>query len=116
MTPGAVLLGATALAAFTLGACGARPRPSISSPPLTPAGLRVFRDPTTGAFVEPPAPAPSAGLPKAAQTAGPTTFVETAAPGGGTMVRLGGAFRSDVTATRGAQGAVVTCGVTAAPR
>ena len=74
------------------------------------SGLRAYRDPVTGAFVQPPqAPglAPQRAAP--AQTTGPIGFTETAAPGGGTMIQLGGAFHSDLVAKRGAASAEVSC-------
>jgi hypothetical protein len=100
------------LASIVGGAAGCKePRatPAVvrAAPPAASAGLRVYRDPVTGAFVEPPAPAP--GPAPRAPSAAPPTFVETAAPGGGTMIDVSGALRMDVTAKAGAHGAEVSC-------
>jgi hypothetical protein len=81
---------------------------STAPPPSpSPAALRVFRDPVTGAFVEPPAQPP--GPAPLAPSAPVPALVETTAPGGGRMIQLHGAFRSDVTARAGAHGAEVSC-------
>lgn len=63
------------------------------------AGMRVYRDPTTGAFTSPP-PDAHALLPSEARTATPP-LVETqgTSAAGGIMVDLRGAFQSSVTAT-----------------
>jgi hypothetical protein len=94
-------------------AAASAPAPTLpagarASAPPAQAGLRVYRDPATGAFVEPPPTAPGPSL--RAPSGAPLTFVETAAPGGGTMVNVGGALRMDVTARVGAHGAEASCG------
>jgi hypothetical protein len=77
------------------------------------AGMRVYRDPVTGAFTEPP---PGAVAPPPLAPAAPIApLAPVAAPGGGTMVRLGGAFKSDVTAKAGSAGPAITC-TTTGPR
>jgi hypothetical protein len=53
--------------------------------------LRAYRDPNTGVFGEPPA-----GAAPAARAAAPAAMTEMAAPGGGRMIRLNGAFRSQM--------------------
>jgi hypothetical protein len=71
-------------------------------------GLRAYRDPSTGAFVEPPAGAALAA-PKQVIPA-PSALVEEAAPGGGRMVRLQGAFRSEMVGhLEDKGGATVSC-------
>jgi len=76
--------------------------------------MRVYRDPATGAFVPSPVAPPGAESPAADTTSQPLGgthhFVEV--PGrtsaGGVIVDLQGAFQSEVTATVGADGRVVT--------
>ena len=117
---------ALALAALA-GACG--PRASIpraaapaaasaatATPPTAPAasGLRVYRDPVTGAFTEAPPPGPVPAPQLAAPSAPPPALAVTSAPGGGKMINLQGTLRSEVKATRGARGADVSCAVTSA--
>jgi hypothetical protein len=69
----------------------------------------VYRDPSTGAFIEPP---PGTTMP--APAARPVAALkEEAAPGGGRMVRLGGAFHSQMVGRRDANGdAKVSCATT----
>jgi hypothetical protein len=106
---------------------GCRERPRVAPPgsaavgvaapasaPAPTSGLRAYRDPVTGAFTPPPAPAPGAAPQRAAPAAAPPVLTEIASPGGGTMVRLQGAFTSDVRATLGAHGADVSCATAAA--
>lgn len=99
------------------GCSGPDARPQVvGSAPAPAAGLRVYRDPVTGAFTAPP-PTSAAALPRAAaRIATPPALVETPAPGGGKMVPLGGSFRSEVTARRGPGGTSVSCASVAAPR
>jgi hypothetical protein len=115
----AVASCAVALASILAAGCTGRPARDVAAAPARPAaaapaasaGLRVYRDPVTGAFTEPPAAAAPA---RAAQQAGaPAPLVETAAPGGGTMIKLNGAFRSQVRARAGAGGAAVSCAAAA---
>ena len=73
--------------------------------------MRAYRDPVSGAFGA--APAGGGVSPLRAATPRPT-LSETRAPGGGTMVQLGGAFRSHVVAKVAADGTSVACGPTAA--
>jgi hypothetical protein len=88
------------LAASLVGAAVGCARPAVeaSRPAAVAAppsqGLRAYRDPSTGAFVEPPAGAALAA-PKQVIPA-PSALAEEAAPGGGRMVRLQGAFRSQM--------------------
>lgn len=68
--------------------------------------FRVYRDPNTGQFREPPAgAAPTPGPAAAAQS----SLAEEAAPGGGRMIRLRGAFHSHFVATCGADGLTASC-------
>jgi hypothetical protein len=53
--------------------------------------LRAYRDPSTGAFVEPP-PGAVVATPNVPRV--PAALSEEAAPGGGRMIRLRGAFHS----------------------
>jgi hypothetical protein len=68
----------------------------------------------TGAFVEPP-PGVAMPAPSRAAAPAPSALTEEAAPGGGRMIRLGGAFRSHVVGRTGADGATVSCETTARP-
>lgn len=94
----------------------ARVAPTTSG--AAPDGMRVYRDPATGAFVA----APVAGTPPLAASRAFATsaqgLVET--PGtssaGGMTVDLGSSFQSAVTATVDANGHVRTdCGASAGP-
>ena len=74
-------------------------------------GMRVYRDPVTGAFTSPPASASEApATPSGARAAAPI-LVET--PGtsaaGGVMIDLGGAFQSSITATVDGGGVRTDC-------
>jgi hypothetical protein len=99
-------------------ACGWRTSPDHTA---TGAGtgassaFRVYRDPTTGAFVEPPPGAAMPATPRAPAAMPPSALVEEAAPGGGRMVRLRGNFRSHVVARADASGTAVSCTTTARP-
>lgn len=80
------------------------------------AGMRVYRDPASGAFVPPPAvPAPAATA--SGQSLGVRRFVEVpgTTPAGGVTVDLQGAFQSEVTATVDAGGHVSTRCADSAP-
>jgi hypothetical protein len=102
-----LLFGATACAPRAVQT----PRPAPASPAA--GAMRVYRDPSTGAFVEPP-PGVAAPGPQRAPAA---ALTEQAAPGGGQMIRLRGAFRSQMVGRRDASGAAVSCATTAgAPR
>jgi hypothetical protein len=83
-----------------------RPTPA----PATSQALRVYRDPVTGAFGEPP---PGAVQPPAPQAPARAALTEEAAPGGGRMIRLRGAFRSNMVGRAGASGATASCTTTA---
>jgi hypothetical protein len=73
--------------------------------------MRVYRDPATGAFVEPP---PGTVMPgPRAPAAAPAPLTEEAAPNGGRMIRLRGAFRSQMVGRAGADGATFSCATTA---
>jgi hypothetical protein len=113
---------ALALAALT-GGCGQRAQPSRAAAPAAaptaaaaPAasGLRVYRDPVTGAFTEAPPPGPGLAPQLAAPSVPPPALAVTSAPGGGKMINLQGTLRSEVKATRGARGADVSCATTSA--
>jgi hypothetical protein len=95
-----------------LGAAGCARRaseaPLAASPPVASQSLRAYRDPSTGAFGEPP---PGARL--TAPAAAPAALTEEAAPGGGRMVRLKGAFHSHMVGRRDAHGATISCASTA---
>jgi hypothetical protein len=109
-----------ALAVFLVvlaSACGERkppPRVAAVAPaaavPVAASGLRVYRDPVTGAFTQPPAPTP--GLAPQPARPSPPALPVTIAPGGGKMVNLQGNFLSDVKATRGPRGVDVSCATT----
>src|SRR5262252_3053855 len=109
MLAASLLLGAAACARRT-------PEPSRSVPaPSAAQALRVYRDPSTGAFVEPPpgaAPIAAPGPPAAA----PGALTEEAAPGGGRMIRLHGAFRSQLVGHADARSTTVSCASAAAAR
>ncbi len=84
------------------GAC-ARPPARAPVPPAAPA-MHAYRDPATGAFGEPrPGVAPVV-----APRARPL-LTEEAAPGGGRMIRLHGACRSDVVAHADARATTTSC-------
>jgi len=83
-------LGALCLALLAVaGGCG---RPSAPVAPAAPA-MRAYRGPVTGAFGEPPPGVAPAAAPRARPA-----LIEEAAPGGGRMIRLRGAFRSEMSA------------------
>jgi hypothetical protein len=75
----------------------------------------VYRDPSTGAFVEPP---PGAALvAPATPPVAPAALNEEAAPGGGRMIRLRGAFHSHMVGHLDANGeAAISCATTAGAR
>ncbi len=83
-------------------------------------GMRVYRDPATGAFVPPPPGTTMPDMTGARDSGAARALVETpgTSPAGGVMIDLQGAFQSTVTATVDAQGKVGThCAETApAPR
>src|SRR5262249_30566801 len=78
--------------------------------PTGAAGMRVYRDPATGAFVPPPAAPAPAATPAGSQPLGARRLVEVPgpSPAGGVTVDLQGAFQSEVTATVDADGHVAT--------
>jgi hypothetical protein len=70
--------------------------------PLGAAGMRVYRDPATGAFIPPPAGTTALDTtPPADQALGTRRLVETAgaSAAGGVTIDLHGAFQSEITAT-----------------
>jgi hypothetical protein len=73
------------------GACGQRPR--AASPAPAAQAMRAYRDPATGLFGEPPAAAAPPAGPRAR-----LALTEETAPGGGRMIRLRGAYRSELVA------------------
>jgi hypothetical protein len=81
---------------------------NVLDAPAGAAGMRVYRDPATGAFVAPPA-APAA-TPAGSQPLGARRFVEVpgTSPAGGVTLDLQGAFQAEVTATVDADGHVAT--------
>jgi hypothetical protein len=90
-----------------VAAC-ARPPVEAPRPAAAPsAAMRAYRDPKTGAFVEPP-PGTPLPAPPTAPTA-PSALTEEPAPGGGRMVRLRGAFHNHVVAHADAAGTEVSC-------
>ena len=101
------------IAAWLLLGSGACARQKVAAPravtvPAPSESMRVYRDPATGAFVEPPATGPGAAAVTA--PAVPTMpLTEEAAPGGGRMIRLDGAFRSHFTADVGPKGMTASC-------
>jgi hypothetical protein len=98
-----LLLGAVACARPSVEA-----QRSAATTPTTSEAMRVFRDPKTGAFVEPP-PGTTMAAPAPAATA-PTALTEEAAPGGGRMIRLRGAVHSHVVAHADGGRTTVSCG------
>src|SRR5215831_8530671 len=103
-------------AALLLGVAGCARRASeapLAAPsPVASQLLGAYRDPSTGAFGEPPP-----GAMPAAPTAARAALTEEAAPGGGRMIRLRGAFRSYMVGHSDANATTVSCGSTApAPR
>jgi hypothetical protein len=107
--PSAWLLGAAALLLLAAGGCARRAAeaPRAAAAPGPAQALRVYRDPSSGAFVEPPpGAAPAAPAPTAARAAAPA---EEAAPGGGRMIRLNGAFRSQIVGRIDANTTTVSC-------
>ena len=92
------------------GACARRvvDAPASGSVSRAAEAFRVYRDPNTGQFVEPPAGA----APMPAQAAAQSALSEEAAPGGGRMIRLRGAFHSHFVATGGADGLAASCAST----
>ncbi|HEY2387848.1 MAG TPA: hypothetical protein VGK30_12865 [Candidatus Binatia bacterium] len=104
-----------ALGAFLASVPSAR----AGDAPAGVAGMRVYRDPATGAFVPPPAAPAPAATPAGAQPLGARRFVEVqgTSPAGGVTVDLQGAFQSEVTATVDPAGRVTThCADTPAAR
>ncbi len=91
-------------------------RPADAQPA---AGMRAYKDPVTGRFVEPPAGAPERAM--ATQAAVSTTaegLTETAGqtPAGGVRLDLQGRFRSHAVATRDVEGRVKVHCLPAAPQ
>lgn len=95
-------------AALLLGAGGCARRaseaPLAASTSVASQSLRAYRDPTTGAFGEPPP-----GATQAAPTPARPALTEEAAPGGGRMIRLKGAFRSHMVERMDAHAATISC-------
>jgi len=85
----------------TSAAAGA-PVPGVS------AGLRVYKDPQTGEFTDPPATLPTAPVERALNRSheGLVAVPNTAVPGGGVKLDLQGRFRSHFVATKDAEGNV----------
>jgi hypothetical protein len=90
-----------------VGACARRvvEAPASGSVSRPPEAFRVYRDPSTGQFREPPAGA----APMPGPAVAPSSLSEEDAPGGGRMIRLRGAFRSHFVATGGADGLATSC-------
>ena len=86
------------------GATGARRPSGPAGAGEGSAGMRVYIDPVTGEFAEPPAGAVAA--PSAASSTSDAGLVETPSPvpGGGVSVDLQGRFRSPLIATIGTDG------------
>ena len=87
---------------------------SVTSGSGAAGGLRVYQDPDTGEFVEPPAGAESEeGPPPSSFSTSGAGLAETASPvpGGGVTVEVGDRFMNAMTATVGPDGKTsVTCG------
>jgi hypothetical protein len=80
-----------------------------TQPSVPAAGLRAYRDPTSGVLLpKPPAAAQHAFVPDAAVSSSAAGLVEQPAPGGGVMVDLQGRFHSHMSATVAADGSVST--------
>jgi hypothetical protein len=95
-----------------LGLGCARPSPVTGSSaalsaarPATAQASRVYRDPSTGQLGEPPPGALPATAPAAARPA----LTEEPAAGGGRMIRLRGAFRSDFVARTDGKTTTASC-------
>jgi hypothetical protein len=94
--------------ALALAAAGCGRRASQTSlataTPAASQSLRAYRDPSSGAFGEPPP-----GAAPVTPTAAPVALTEEAAPGGGRMIRLKGAFRSHMVGRMDGNAASVSC-------
>src|SRR5262249_50947552 len=77
--------------------CGARSPGTTGSSATPPAAMRVYKDPATGRFIEPP-PGSAAQHANAAFSGAPA-LQEIPSPGGGTMVRLNGHFQANMRAS-----------------
>jgi hypothetical protein len=88
-------LASLLLLAAATGACEQPPVASrrAASPPPASQAMRAYRDPVTGLFGEPPPAAAPVATPRAR-----AVLTEEAAPGGGRMIRLHGAYRSEMVA------------------
>ena len=103
------LIGAASLAGV---GCG---RPAAAPSRARPdEAFRAYRDPNTGRLGEPPAGTVTAAPASAAAAAAP--LGEEAAPGGGRMIRLQGAFHSQFVAAVDAHGVHASCDGTDAAR
>lgn len=102
------------LAAVLSPGLGCGRQSAAPSPARAAEGFRAYRDPNTGRFGEPPAGTVPAAPAAAAATAAPLT--EEAAPGGGRMIRLNGAFHSQFVAGLDGQGVHASCAAPGAAR
>jgi len=104
-----LLLAATLLIG-ALGCSRPAPQAAAAAPAVVASpALRAYRDPSSGAFGEPPP-----GVTPVAPAAPRAALTEEAAPGGGRMIRLQGAFRSQMVGRRDANAVtVVSCATTA---
>ena len=103
------LISASLLVGVGAGGCARRvvDAPASGGVSRPAEAFRVYRDPNTGQFLEPPAGA--APTPAPAQAAAASSLSEESAPGGGRMIRLRGAFHSHFVATGGADGLKASC-------
>lgn len=91
-----------------LAASGCGEKPPAPGAPAAAAAQSVYRDPATGKFGPPP-PSAAPMVPAPAQLSSSSAGLrEVAGPRGGVMVHLDGRFQNQVTATRGAGGAIST--------
>ncbi len=104
--------GLIAAASLAGVGCG---RPAAAPSRARPdEAFRAYRDPNTGRLGEPPAGTVTAAPASAAAAAAP--LGEEAAPGGGRMIRLQGAFHSQFVAAVDAHGVHASCDGTDAAR
>lgn len=89
------------------------PQQAAPTAPVSPsAGMRVYKDPVTGEFTEPPVEVTPPAAPEAMRGSVSTTRtpemqeVKVPGPAGGTKIHLQGRFRSYSTATKDADGKV----------
>ena len=112
---GATLAGADPKSAAPAPGGSGTDTAGVASGPGAGGGLRVYQDPDTGEFIEPPPGAESAEPPSSSFSTSGAGLTEAASPvsGGGVMVEVGDRFMNGMTATVGSDGKTsVTCGQT----